>query len=438
MELKEKLLSSFMAFEARVDVQTELHDLRTAAIKNFEHKGFPTKKDEAWKYTSLNAILKKDFSVFPKNEATIEFKDVKKYFLHEIDTYKVVFIDGVFASNLSSTTHDGIDVCLMSSALTKPKYKMVIDTYFNQIANKDESLTSLNTAFANEGAYINIPKSKVADKPIEIMYFSTGSETTLLVQPRNLVVVGENSHVQIIERHQCLNENAVLTNSVTEIFAQKRAIVDYYKIQNDELEANLIDNTYVSQKQESHVSVQTFSFGGNLTRNNLNFYHFGERLTSTLNGITIIGDKQHVDHYTLVHHAQPNCESFQDYKGIFSDRSTGVFNGKVYVEKEAQKTNAFQKSNNILLSDKATINAKPQLEIFADDVKCSHGCTVGQLDETALFYMQQRGIPTKEAKALLMYAFSNAVIENIKIPELKNRITTIIASKLGVKLGFDL
>ena len=438
MELKEKLLSSFMAFEERVDVQTELHDLRTLAIKNFEDKGFPTKKDEAWKYTSLNAILKKDFSVFPKNEVTIEFKDVKKYFLHEIDTYKVVFIDGVFSSHLSSTTHDGIDVCLMSSALTKPKYKMVIDTYFNQIASKDESLTSLNTAFANEGAYINIPKSKVADKPIEIMYFSTGSEAALLVQPRNLVIVGENSHVQIIERHQCLNENAVLTNSVTEIFAQKRAIVDYYKIQNDELEANLIDNTYVSQKQESHVSVQTFSFGGNLTRNNLNFYHFGERLTSTLNGITIIGDKQHVDHYTLVHHAQPNCESFQDYKGIFSDRSTGVFNGKVYVEKEAQKTNAFQKSNNILLSDKATINAKPQLEIFADDVKCSHGCTVGQLDETALFYMQQRGIPKKEAKALLLYAFSNAVIENIKIPELKNRITTIIANKLGVKLGFDL
>nr|WP_315175467.1 Fe-S cluster assembly protein SufD [uncultured Flavobacterium sp.] len=438
MELKEKLLSSFMAFEERIDVHSELHDVRTSAIKNFENKGFPTKKDEAWKYTSLNAILKNDFSVFPKNEKTIEFRDVKKYFLHEIDTYKVVFVDGVFSSNLSSTTHEGIDVCLMSSALNKPKYKMVIDTYFNKIASKDETLTSLNTAFANEGAYINIPKSKVADNPIEIMYFSTGSEAALLVQPRNLVIVGENSHVQIIERHQCLNENAVLTNSVTEIFAQKRAIVDYYKIQNDSLEANLIDNTYVSQKQESHVSVDTFSFGGNLTRNNLNFYHFGERLTSTLNGITIIGGKQHVDHYTLVNHATPNCESFQDYKGIFSDRSTGVFNGKVYVEKEAQKTNAFQKSNNILLSDKATINAKPQLEIFADDVKCSHGCTVGQLDETAMFYMQQRGIPKKEAKALLMYAFSNAVIESIKIPELKKRITAIIANKLGVKMGFDL
>jgi len=438
MDLKEKLLSSFMAFEERVDVTTELHDVRTSAIKNFENKGFPTKKDEAWKYTSLNAILKNDFTVFPKNEGNVEFKDVKKYFLHEVDTYKVVFVDGVFSSHLSSTTHDGIDVCLMSSALNKPKYKMVIDTYFNQIASKDETLTSLNTAFASEGAYIHIPKSKVADKPIEIMYFSTGSEASLLVQPRNLVIVGENSHVQIIERHQSLNENAVLTNSVTEIFAQKRAIVDYYKIQNDNLEANLIDNTYVSQKQESHVSVHTFSFGGNLTRNNLNFYHFGERLTSTLNGITIIGEKQHVDHYTLVHHAAPNCESFQDYKGIFSDKSTGVFNGKVFVEKDAQKTNAFQKSNNILLSDKATINAKPQLEIFADDVKCSHGCTVGQLDETALFYMQQRGIPKKEAKALLMYAFSNAVIESIKIPELKQRITKIIATKLGVNLGFDL
>ncbi|TRX36683.1 Fe-S cluster assembly protein SufD [Flavobacterium restrictum] len=436
--LIEKLISSFMILENQVEIDTDLHKLRTSALKNFENKGFPTKKEEAWKYTSLNAILKNDFTVFPKNESVVQYSDVKKYFLHEIDTYKVVFVDGVFSSHLSSTTHDGIDVCLMSSALNKPKYKMVMDSHFNQIASKDESLTSLNTAFANEGAYINIPKSKVADKPIEIMYFSTGSEAALLVQPRNLVIVGENSHVQIIERHQSLNENPVLTNSVTEIFAQKRAIVDYYKIQNDNLEANLIDNTFVSQKQESIVSVNTFCFGGNLTRNNLNFYHFGERIVSNLNGITIIGEKQHVDHYTLVHHATPNCESHQDYKGIFTDRSTGVFNGKIFVEKEAQKTNAFQKSNNILLSDKATINAKPQLEIFADDVKCSHGCTIGQLDDSAMFYMQQRGIPQKEAKALLMYAFSNAVIESIKIPELKQRITAIIATKLGVKIGFDL
>jgi Fe-S cluster assembly protein SufD len=438
MELKEKLISSFMAFEEQVDVHADLHDVRTSAIKNFENKGFPTKKEEAWKYTSLNAILKNDFSVFPKKENAIEFSEVKKYFIHEIDTYKVIFVDGVFSSFLSSTTHDGLDVCLMSSALTKPKYKMVIDEYFNQIASREESLTTLNTAFALEGAYINIPKSKVVDKPIEIINFSTGTEAALLVQPRNLIIVGENAYVQIIERHQSLNENPVLTNSVTEIFAKKRAIVDYYKIQNDNLEASLIDNTYIAQKDQSNVSVHTFSFGGNLTRNNLNFYHQGEHIDSTLKGITIIEGKQHVDHYTLVQHATPNCESHQNYKGIYDDRSTGVFNGKIFVEREAQKTDAFQQNNNILLSDKATINAKPQLEIFADDVKCSHGCTIGQLDERAMFYMQSRGIPKKEAKALLMYAFSNEVIESIKIPELKQRITKIIAMKLGVNMGFDL
>ncbi|WP_438966211.1 Fe-S cluster assembly protein SufD [Flavobacterium sp.] len=438
MDLKEKLVSSFMAFEEKIDTSSSLHDIRTDAIKNFENKGFPSKKEEAWKYTSLNAILKNDFSVFPKKENTLEFSDVKKYFLHEVDTYKVVFIDGKFSSFLSATTHEGIDVCLMSSALTKPKYKLVIDEYFNKIASKDETLTSLNTAFALEGAYINIPKNKIADKPIEIIYFSTGIEDALMVQPRNLVVVGENAHVQIIERHQSLNSNPVLTNSVTEIFAQKRAIVDYYKIQNDNLTANLIDNTYISQKQESHASVHTFSFGGNLTRNNLNFYHFGEHIDSTLKGITIIGEKQHVDHYTLVQHSTPNCESHQNYKTIIGDSATGVFNGKIYVEKEAQKTNAFQQNNNILVSEKATINAKPQLEIFADDVKCSHGCTIGQLDESAMFYMQQRGIPKKEARALLMFAFCNEAIESIKIPELKQRITKIIASKLEVKLGFDL
>ena len=427
-----------MAFEEKFDENSGLHEVRNQAIKNFETKGFPSKKEEAWKYTSLNAVLKNDFSVFPKSEPAIEFKEVKKYFLHDVDTYKLVFIDGKFSSFLSQTTHDGIDVCLMSSVLNKPKYKLVLDTYFNQVASKDESLTTLNTAFAKEGAFVNIPKGKIADKPIEIIHFSTGNEAAIMLQPRNLIIVGENAHVQIIERHQSLNENPVLTNSVTEVFAQKRAICDYYKIQNDVQSANLIDNTYIAQKQESRVAVHTFSFGGNITRNNLNFYHQGERIDSTLKGITIIGEKQHVDHYTLVHHAQPNCESHQNYKGIYGDSATGVFNGKIFVEKEAQKTDAFQQNNNILVSEKATINAKPQLEIFADDVKCSHGCTIGQLDESAMFYMQQRGIPKKEARALLMYAFTDEVMDSVKIPELKQRITKIIANKLGVNLGFDL
>ncbi|MFI1772885.1 Fe-S cluster assembly protein SufD [Thalassobellus citreus] len=437
MDLKEKLLSSFLIVDNQVDIDSYVHDVRNDAIKIFKEKGFPSKKEEAWKYTSLNKILKKDYSVFPKQENVIEYRDVQKYFIHEIDTYKVVFVDGKYASHLSSTTHDGMDVCLMSSALTKPKYRLIIENYFNKAASTD-SLTSLNTAFASEGAYIYIPKNKLVDKPIQIINFSTGNEAATMLQPRNLIVVEENSHVQIIERHQSLTKNAVLTNSVTEIFTNKRAIVDYYKIQNDNSDASLIDNTFIKQKRESVASVHTFSFGGKLTRNNLNYYQEGERIDSILKGVTILGNKQHVDHNTMVHHIEPNCESHQDYKGIFGDNSTGVFNGKIVVEKEAQKTNAFQSNNNILVSDKASINTKPQLEIFADDVKCSHGCTIGQLDESAMFYMRSRGIPEKEAKALLMYAFSNNVLSSVKIPEIKQRITKIIAKKLGVNIGFDL
>jgi Fe-S cluster assembly protein SufD len=437
MELKEKIVSSYLAFENDIDINSDIHDIRTEAFRNFEKLGFPTKKLEAWKYTSLNAVLKNDYSIFPNKENAIQFADVKKYFIHDIDTYKIVFIDGKYSSFLSDTTHDGKDVCLMSSALSNSKYKAVIENYFNKIAKQD-NLTSLNTAFANEGAYIYIPKNVEVEKPIQIINFTTGSEAATMVQPRNLIVVEENAHVQIIERHQSLTENPVFSNVVTEIFSAKNSTVDFYKIQNDKDNASLVDNTYVEQKSNSIVSVHTFSFGGNITRNNLNFYQRGEHIDSILKGITIIEGKQHVDHHTLVHHIEPNCESHQDYKGIFDERSTGVFNGKVIVNKEAQKTNAYQKNNNVLLSDKATINAKPQLEIFADDVKCSHGCTIGQLDNDALFYMQQRGIPEKEGKALLMYAFANTVLESVKIPEVKSRINKLIASKLGVNLGFDL
>ena len=437
MELKDKILSSYLAFENEMDMNSDIHEIRTKALENFEKLGFPTKKLEAWKYTSLNPILKNDYCIFPNKEVSVDLADVKKYFIHEIDSYKVVFIDGKYNSFLSETTHDTIDVCLMSAALTKAKYKVVIENYFNKIAKQD-NLTSLNTAFAKEGAYIYIPKNVEVQKPIQIINLTTGAEMATMMQPRNLIVVEENAHVQIIERHQSLNSNAVLTNVVTEVFAGRNATVDYYKIQNDNLNASLVDNTFIEQKTNSEVSVHTFSFGGNITRNNLNFYQRGEHINSILKGITIIEDKQHVDHHTLVHHIEPNCESHQDYKGIYDERSTGVFNGKVIVEKEAQKTNAYQQNNNVLVSDKATINAKPQLEIFADDVKCSHGCTIGQLDDDALFYMQQRGIPQKEGKGLLMYAFANTVLESVKIPEVKSRITKLIANKLGVNIGFEL
>lgn len=437
IDLKEKLLSSFIAFENQTNIDSYVHDIRSEAIKQFESIGFPSKKLENWKYTSLKNLLNTDYSVLPEINNVLEFKNIKKYLIDDIDSYKIIFVDGKYCSHLSETTHEGMDICILSAALTQSKYELIIENYFNKIALKD-GITSLNTAFSNEGAFIHIPKNKFVEKPIQIIHFSTGNEASLMFQPRNMIVVDENSQVQIIERHQSLSENKVFTNSVTEIYADKKSIIDYYKIQNDNLQASLIDNTYINQQRNSTFSMHTFSFGNELVRNNLNISQNDEFIETTIKGVTIIGNKQHVDHNTLIQHNKPNCNSHQDYKGIYDNKSTGVFNGKIIVNKQAQKTNAFQSNNNVLLSDKATINAKPQLEIYADDVKCSHGCTVGQLDKNALFYLKSRGIPEKEATALLMYGFANNILESVKIPEIKTRINHIIANKLGVKIGFNL
>ena len=437
IDLKEKLLSSFIAFENQTNIDSYVHDIRSEAIKQFESIGFPNKKLENWKYTSLKSVLNNDYSLLPETNNILEFKDIRKYLIDDIDCYKIIFVDGKYSSHLSDTTHEGMDICILSAALSQSKYELIVENYFNKIAH-DDGITSLNTAFSNEGAFIHIPKNKFVEKPVQIIHFSTSNESSLMFQPRNMIIVDENSQVQIIERHQSLSENKVFTNSVTEIYAEKKSIIDYYKIQNDNLQSSLIDNTYVNQERNSAFSMHTFSLGNELIRNNLNISQNDQFIETTIKGVTIIGDQQHVDHNTLINHNKPNCNSHQDYKGIYNNKSTGVFNGRVMVKKEAQKTNAFQSNNNVLLSDKATINAKPQLEIYADDVKCSHGCTVGQLDKNALFYLKSRGIPQKEATALLMYGFANNILESVKIPEIKTRINHLIANKLGVKIGFNL
>ena len=435
--LKEKILSSFLAFENEKDIDSYVHSIRSKAIKKFESEGFPTKKLESWKYTSLKRTLKYDYKLFPSQKDVIDFKDIQDYLINDIESYKIVFVNGKYYSNLSETTHEGMDICILSSALTQSKYDLIIENYFDKISKKD-GITSLNTAFSHEGAYIHIPKNIQVDKPIQILHFSTGENESLMFQPRNLIVVDENSQVEIIERYQSITNNNVLVNSVSEIYVNKKSNVKHYKIQNDKKSSSLIDNTFVSQEHSSSYNLHTFSFGGDLTRNNLNIFQNDQRIESTINGITIIDDEQHVDHNTLIHHKEPNCTSHQDYKGIYGGKSVGVFNGRVLVEKEAQKTNAFQANNNVLISDKASINTKPQLEIFADDVRCSHGCTIGQLDNNALFYLRSRGIPEKEATALMMFGFANKVLTSVQNQEIKSMINKIIASKLAVKIGFDL
>lgn len=433
MNLKEKWVTAFEAFPHKDDI---LKDIRKEALSFFAEKGFPHKKIEAWKYTSLSKLQATDYSLWqPVNEKTTLSAEV----LHEYsikDCYSLVFVNGFYCAEMSSKEIAGVTITPLLEALHKGG-EAFIKKYFNANTEKGDVFTALNTAFASEGIYIEVPKGKVVDKPIQLLYFNDRGETTCY-QPRNIIAVGENAQLKVIEIHQNVSNTAtaILTNAVTEIFVAKEAFLDYYKLQNDRLTASLIDNTYISQEANSHASVHTFSFGGELTRNNLNFYHQGEHLESTLKGLSILQGSQHTDHYTLVNHAYPNCESHQDYKSIVSDEATNVFNGKIMVEQIAQKTNAYQQNDNILLSDKATVYTKPQLEIFADDVKCSHGCTVGSLNADSLFYLQTRGIGKKEASALLTYAFANTVLESVKIPALSEYINRIIAEKLGVTVDF--
>ncbi len=436
--LKDKLESSFLVFENELNGEAlgEVHSRRKAAFDRFVSTGFPTKRHEEWKYTNLKPILKHDYRVFLSDDNTVDFSAIKKFFLSDTDTYKLVFIDGYYSSWLSETTHEKFDVCTFSSMLSK--YRDVAEKYFNKALPKEEALASVNTAFAKEGAFIRIKRGQTADKPVELIFITTDHGVETMLQPRNLIVAEENSEVSIIERHQSLSKHPVLTNSATEIFAHRDARVNYYKIQNDALNASLIDSTSVKQYANSVVRVGTFSFGNKLVRNNLNFFLEEEHTESHLDGITIIDEGQTIDHHTLVDHKVPNCYSDELYKGIYDANAHGVFNGKVMVHPHAQKTNAFQQNNNILLTDKASIDTKPQLEIYADDVKCSHGCTIGQLDDEALFYMQSRGIPEKEAKALLLYAFANDSLRNVKIPALRKKLNRQIAKKLNVNLDFEL
>ena len=437
-DLVQDLLSSFVIAEAGLNGAKNLGvvNMRKEALDRFEAAGFPTTRDEEWKYTNLKPLLKHDFKIMLKSESAVSFLDIKQYLLSDLDTYKLVFINGKYSSWLSESTHQSYDICTFAAALNK--YPDIIAKYLGKAAPAGETFVDLNMAFADDGAYIRIKANQTVDKPIEILYITTDENGTSFSQNRNLIIVEQNAEVQILERHQNINEAESFTNFVSEVFAARDARVSYYKVQNDSEKASLVDNTHVKQTTGSNVHVGTYSFGGKLIRNNLHFYSGGEHAESHMDGITIIGNGQTVDHHTLVDHKEPNCFSRELYKGIYLGKSHGVFNGKVFVRQKAQKTNAFQQNDNILLSDKAKVDTKPQLEIFADDVRCSHGCTVGQLDKNALFYLRSRGIPKREAEGLMTYAFASDALEYIKIPQLEKRLNGVIAKKLGINLEFSL
>ena len=421
-----------MLFNQIEQLKSTLSSERAEALSQFLAAGFPTKKDEEYKYTDLSEAVNKQYSLAPKQEFYITKEQLDQLHLGEEHFDFIVFVNGKFQKALSKISVENAEFLTLNNAFSSNKD--LIEKYFNQIKPKNTAFTALNDALYSDGFFLFVPKNTVIEKPIHLFYISENQDENIFYTTRNLLIVEEGAKVEVIESHHNFDETYTFTNSVTEIFVGKNAKADWHKLQNDSQTTYLVDSTFAKQERDSLATVNTFAFGGKLVRNNLDFIHTGENINSFMNGITIIGNEQLVDHHTAVHHNEPNCESYQNYKGVFKDKAHGVFNGKVFVNKIAQKTNAYQQNNNILLSEGATIDTKPQLEIFADDVKCSHGCTVGQLNDEALFYLRARGISKKEAQALLLYAFANDAMENIDIEPLKLKVAKLLAEKLEVNI----
>ena len=421
-----------MLFNQIEQLKSTLSSERAEALSQFLAAGFPTKKDEEYKYTDLSEAVNKQYSLVPKQEFHITKEQLDQLHLGEEHFDFIVFVNGKFQKALSRISVENAEFLTLNNAFSSNKD--LVEKYFNQIKPKNTAFTALNDALYSDGFFLFVPKNTVIEKPIHLFYISENQDENVFYTTRNLLIVEEGVKVEVIESHHNFDETYTFTNSVTEIFVGKNAKADWHKLQNDSQTTYLVDSTFAKQERDSLATVNTFAFGGKLVRNNLDFIHTGENINSFMNGITIIGNEQLVDHHTAVHHNEPNCESYQNYKGVFKDKAHGVFNGKVFVNKIAQKTNAYQQNNNILLSEGATIDTKPQLEIFADDVKCSHGCTVGQLNDEALFYLRARGISKKEAQALLLYAFANDAMENIDIETLKLKVAKLLAEKLEVNI----
>ena len=404
------LIENLKSYSEGVQISAEKKELFTS----FMSKGFPTTKDEEWKYTSLKKIVTKEYTIENTGEI-IDSSTVEKYSLGFEN--RIIFSDG--------------------KLIGSPNIKGVsINGFSNFGSNTTDSILQLNKALAQNGFTISVDKNTVLESPIEILFFSTTENN--FSQYRNLISVGDNTEVKFVERIQTLNDSTSMVNHFTQIHCAKNTKVEYNKIQNNTPESRLIDTVNVYQEQDSTCDINTLIFGGSFTRNNLNFEQNGSNCESNMNGISILDDNQLADNHTFVDHKSAHCRSNEMYKGVYLGHSKGVFNGKIMVRPDAQKIDAFQSNNNLLLSDNSTIDSKPQLEIYADDVKCSHGCTIGQLDEKALFYMRSRGIGIEEAKAVLTYAFASEAIENISVEEVKLLAQKLLAQKLNVDLDFSL
>jgi len=436
--LKEKISTLFNENKVQIfnNNPSEVKELREHAFVDFLKLDFPTEKTEAWKNTDLKKVLEQDFVFFfEPTDKNIDIDNVFRCEVPDFDTHIISLYNGWYVSKDKPLTRLPNGTIVGSFAKALETYPKLVMKHFNKYAKENiNGFNSLNTAFAQDGVFIYVPDGVQTDKTLQMVNV-LNKEDNLFVQNRNLVILGKNSKLTLVHCDDSHNHKSSFTNTVTEVFMDEGAQLDHYKLQNLNNDTSLINSTFFYQSANSNLSTFAISLNGGLIRNDLRITLDGEGSHADIFGLYLVDKDQHVDNHVFVDHSKPGCTSNELFKGILDDHATAVFNGHILVRKDAQRTNAYQKNRNVLLTDKATVNAKPFLEIYADDVKCSHGATVGQLDDNALFYIKSRGISEYNAKLLLMYAFAAEVINKVNIIPLRERIDDLVKKRLRGELA---
>jgi Fe-S cluster assembly protein SufD len=428
-EEKNVYQANFARFEDGLGtgINHPVHRLRRAAMERFIKLGFPGSRDEDWKLTNLAPLAKLPFKDCSQLAASFASADVEA--LGEF-ALKLVFVDGWFSPELSSTRGlpGNVEIGNLDRALQENWGQL--EAHLAKYASyQNDALTALNTAFMRDGAFISIPPNMTVEQPICLIYIATDAAEGCVMHPRNLILAGANSEARIVETYLGMSGNVYFANAVTELVAGESTRVDHYKLQQESTEAFHIATLQLQMEKSSTFSSHYLGFGGGLVRNQVRAHLGGEGCECTLNGLYVASGRQHLDNLTVIDHAMPRCASHELYKGILDGKAHGVFNGKIFVHQDAQKTDAKQTNQTLLLSEDAVINTKPQLEIYADDVKCTHGATVGQLDDEAIFYLRSRGIGAAQARALLTFAFANDVVRRVKVESLRARLEKMLLAR---------
>jgi Fe-S cluster assembly protein SufD len=411
-----------------------LQDLRDHAASRFVELGFPSTRDEEWRFTNVSPIASTEFRLAPPSKLD---PAVLGTFLWADAPFRLVIVNGRFAPELSRTSGLPTGLRFGSLAAAVTEQADVVGRYLGQLADPNSrAFAALNTAFAHDGAYVYVPDGLVFEQPLQILFVSTSDgPVASMSHPRTLIVAGDHSQVQVVETYVSTQGQKHFTNAVTEIVAGEYAVLDHYKVEEESVDAFHMASMHIHASRSSNVSTHAFTLGGRIVRNDIIAVLDGEGAECTLNGLYLADGERLVDTHTTIDHAKPHCPSHEVYKGILGGRAKAVFNGKIIVRIDAQKTDAKQTNRALLLSDNATINTKPQLEIFADDVKCTHGAAIGQLDEDAIFYLRARGLTYLEARDMLIHAFAGEILERVKIEPLKRALEDELYAQLAKDLA---